>query len=185
MPTTENQSWQVSTFETDLGWMLIAGCNQRLVRSMFGDATQTDIHSRLLLDIPDDFEIEDSEWNLELRTMLERFAEGEPIDFNDIKVDYSRKTTFQKRVLKATRKLSFGATATYGEIARQVGSPSAARAVGMTMAKNDCPLIIPCHRVVGAGGKMTGFTSPQGITMKKRLIEMEAGNGLFTSMSSS
>lgn len=179
MPITENCIWQVSSFETDLGWMLIAGNNNQLTRSMFGDTTQQDIESRFLSELPESLKVEFSEWNVELRSMLERFAKGEPVDFSDVDVDLSNKTAFQKRVLKATRQLGYGEVATYGEIAHRVGSPAAARAIGMTMARNDCPLIIPCHRVVGAGGKLTGFTSPQGIEMKRRLLQMEEANSLI------
>jgi methylated-DNA-[protein]-cysteine S-methyltransferase len=63
---------------------------------------------------------------------------------------------------------------TYGQLARRVGSPAAARAVGSTMARNRLPLVIPCHRVVGSGGQLRGFSAPGGVAVKQRLLQMEA-----------
>ncbi len=80
---------------------------------------------------------------------------------------------FQKRVLQALCNCPYGATLTYGELAAQAGSPKAARAVGATMAANPLPLVIPCHRVVGAGQKLTGFSGGHGVSSKKNLLAME------------
>ena len=68
---------------------------------------------------------------------------------------------------------SRGLTRTYGELAAECGSPGAARAVGSVMAKNRYPLIVPCHRVLAAGGELGGYSAPDGLKMKRRLLEME------------
>ncbi len=82
-------------------------------------------------------------------------------------------SAFQKQVLQALCNCPYGATLTYGELAAQAGSPKAARAVGAAMAANPLPLVIPCHRVIGAGQKLTGFSGGHGIASKKSLLTME------------
>ena len=80
-------------------------------------------------------------------------------------------TAFTARVLAALQKISYGATATYGDIARRIGAPRAARAVGMACGANPLPLFIPCHRVVAAGGALGGFSA--GLAWKKFLLVKE------------
>lgn len=80
-------------------------------------------------------------------------------------------TAFDHLAWKALREIPFGQTATYGEIARQIGRPGAARAVGLACNRNPLPLLIPCHRIVGANGKLTGFAG--GLDVKARLLAME------------
>ena len=104
---------------------------------------------------------------------LVRYAEGEQDDFLDVPLLVSDRTSFQHRVIVACRAIPWGETRTYGELARVAGSPKSARAVGQVMATNRVPLVVPCHRVVAAGGRMGGFSAPQGVAMKRRLLELE------------
>jgi len=83
-------------------------------------------------------------------------------------------TDFQKKVWQALLKIPYGKTATYKEIAAAIGHPKAARAVGMACNKNPIAIIIPCHRVVGSNGSLTGYAG--GLEMKKRLLELELNN---------
>jgi len=85
-----------------------------------------------------------------------------------------RGTPFQQRVWKALRRIPYGETRSYGEIARQVGSPRAARAVGMANHANPVAIVIPCHRVIAAGGALGGYAC--GIEFKRRLLDLEAAN---------
>jgi methylated-DNA-[protein]-cysteine S-methyltransferase len=78
---------------------------------------------------------------------------------------------FRRRVLGELAKVRFGHTLSYGELARRAGSPGAARAVGGVMAKNPIPLVVPCHRVLAAGGKIGGFTG--GLGLKRALLDLE------------
>ncbi len=80
-------------------------------------------------------------------------------------------TEFQKRVWKELLEVPYGTTATYGEIATRIGNPNASRAVGNANNKNPVPIIIPCHRIIGAGNKLVGYAG--GLTMKKKLLELE------------
>jgi len=107
---------------------------------------------------------------------LLRYAEGEPVDLRDVPIALDHLSTFQRRVVKACRAIPAGERRTYGELAAVAGSPGAARAVGTVMANNRVPLIVPCHRVVASGGKLGGFSSPQGLAMKRRLLELETAS---------
>lgn len=80
---------------------------------------------------------------------------------------------FYRRVYAALREVSPGATTTYGELARAVGSPGAARAVGAAMASNPFVIVVPCHRVLAAAGAMGGFSAPGGAVTKRRLLAAE------------
>ena len=82
-------------------------------------------------------------------------------------------TAFQKRVWAELRRIPYGQTASYGEIARRIGSPGAARAVGQACNRNPIWLIVPCHRVIGADGSLTGYEG--GVEIKRRLLELEQG----------
>lgn len=80
-------------------------------------------------------------------------------------------TEFQKRVWAALRAIPFGKTRTYGEIAREIGKPTASRAVGAANGKNPLSIVVPCHRVIGASGELTGFAG--GLEAKARLLALE------------
>lgn len=82
-------------------------------------------------------------------------------------------TDFQKKVWTALTAIPYGHTVTYGALAEAVGCPGGARAVGMANHRNPLPILVPCHRVVGAGGKLTGYAG--GLEMKKALLELEVG----------
>ncbi len=89
-----------------------------------------------------------------------------------------RVTAFRRRVLDALLTIPYGQTRSYGEIARQIGAPRASRAVGAANGANPIPVIIPCHRVIGSDGALTGFGG--GLPTKRYLLQLEAGNvGLF------
>jgi methylated-DNA-[protein]-cysteine S-methyltransferase len=82
-------------------------------------------------------------------------------------------TDFEYRVWSAVQRIPFGATDTYGEIARRLGEPDAARAVGHANARNPIAIIVPCHRVIGSDGDLTGYAG--GLDRKKWLLDMESG----------
>ena len=108
-----------------------------------------------------------------LAARLKPFADGRPCDLGDVPIGWEGTTPFQRAVIREARKLGWGETATYGELAARAGFPGAARAVGQVMSHNRVPLIVPCHRVVGHGGRLGGFSAPQGILLKERLLRQE------------
>jgi len=105
---------------------------------------------------------------------VQRHLAGEPQDFSDLHYDFSAVPAFNQRVLRATLTIKAGHTATYGAIAAEIGEPSAAsRGVGAALGANRWPLLIPCHRITGAHGKMTGFSGPGGVATKVKLLTLE------------
>jgi methylated-DNA-[protein]-cysteine S-methyltransferase len=91
----------------------------------------------------------------------------------DLPIDWSGMTPFQKKVLQATFAIPRGEVITYGELAQRVGRPRSARAVGRAEATNPMPLVIPCHRVIGADGKLHGYGGRGGLDTKAWLLRME------------
>lgn len=105
---------------------------------------------------------------------VRRYFEGEEIDFSGLALDLSEQDAFFKRIYDAARRVGWGHTTTYGALAKELGAgPEAARDVGQAMAKNPVGLIIPCHRVLAAGGKVGGFSAPGGATAKIHMLELE------------
>jgi methylated-DNA-[protein]-cysteine S-methyltransferase len=98
---------------------------------------------------------------------------GEPRDLRGVVLDESGIDAFRRRVYAATREIPIGRTATYGEIARRIGDPGAARAVGAALGANPFPIVVPCHRVLAASGALHGFSAPGGIDTKRRMLEIE------------
>jgi methylated-DNA-[protein]-cysteine S-methyltransferase len=103
-----------------------------------------------------------------------RYFAGEATDFSRVRVDLAGQDAFFAKIYGALRQVGRGETTTYGALAKAVGAGrEAARDVGEAMARNPAPLIIPCHRVLAAGGKLGGFSAPGGSTTKARMLEME------------
>ena len=101
------------------------------------------------------------------------YLNGKKRYFSKLKIDYSGRTLFEKKVLRALSQVPPGKVVSYGELARGAGFPGAARAVGSVMRKNRLPIILPCHRVLRAGGSLGNYS--QGLSWKKRLLALEAG----------
>jgi O-6-methylguanine DNA methyltransferase len=108
---------------------------------------------------------------------------GEPVDLSSITLDMHGVPQFHQRVYAIARSIRPGSTKTYGEIASQLGDTSAARSVGHALGRNPFTIIVPCHRVLAAGGKLGGFSAHGGVTTKERLLAIEgalnAPPGLF------
>jgi len=103
-----------------------------------------------------------------------RYFAGERTDFSNVALDLADEDEFFRRIYAAARQVGWGQTTTYGALAKTLGAgPEAARDVGQAMAKNPVALIIPCHRVLAAGGKIGGFSAPGGATSKRRMLELE------------
>ena len=107
----------------------------------------------------------------ELGDRIQRFLEGQSIDFDLGIIAFERCSAFQKRVLLAESKIPRGWVSTYGRIARHLGVPRGARAVGGALAHNPFPIVIPCHRAIRSGGQLGGFQG--GPKMKRALLELE------------
>jgi len=177
---------ECAVFATEIGWMAAAASAGRLkrltigdpsraaaVRSLWAAAPRTSRDSAGSLRWLEDPKAESNWWS-ELMERLQAYAAGEVVCFDSIDLDLDHATRFQRRVLDACRRIPLGSTSTYGELALAAGAPGSARAVGNVMARNTCPIVIPCHRVVQSGGRLGGFSAPRGVHLKRELLAMEA-----------
>ena len=106
------------------------------------------------------------------RRQLDDYFSGRLTDFS-LPIDWSLVGDFGRRVLGRTAAIPYGSVSTYGDIARAIGSPRAARATGNALGANPMPIVVPCHRVVASGGKMGGYTG--GVERKELLLTLERG----------
>lgn len=170
----QSTAFQLSVFKTPLGWFGLLGQGGRLLRIHIGQPTKQAAMDAFRDEV-DGADMELTSWNPDLERRLFRFANGELVDFSDVELTWPRPLSdFRRKVIEHTRKLGWGETTTYGDLAERAGSPRAARAVGSTMATNRFPIIVPCHRVVGSAGGLRGFNAPTGVNLKRQLLSMEA-----------
>jgi methylated-DNA-[protein]-cysteine S-methyltransferase len=146
--------------DSPVGPLTLAGANGRLRHLRMVD--QTYEPSR------EGWEIDDAAF-ADAVAQLEAYFAGDLLEF-DLDMDMIG-TEFQKRVWAALVTIPYGETRTYGQIAQQIGSPGASRAVGLANGHNPVGIIVPCHRVIGANGSLTGYGG--GLERKKQLLDME------------
>jgi len=158
-------------FPSELGWLAFQHCAEQLVQTAIGYASRRALSQR-----PEfaglEFERPNA-WEADLIERFQCYAAGDAVPFDDLDLLQPTMTSFQSRVTVNCRKIPFGVTVTYGELARYSGAPGAARAVGSVMAKNRFPIVVPCHRVVAANSRLGGFSAPQGIALKRQLLDLE------------
>lgn len=167
----------LTIFSTELGWFGLWGTGRHIAGLTIGHASPEDVREgirRKCHSCGESLPTEETDWFPGLRQRLQRYTHGIETDFEDCHVNVSDLTTFQQRVLESTCRIGYGSTVTYRQLAEQSGRPRAARAVGNVMASNRVPIIIPCHRVVAAGGKWGGYSAAQGVSLKQRLLQMES-----------
>lgn len=158
--------------ETAFGWVGLAWSDQGLVGTTLPKTTEAEAASGLPA-AGDGDPVASAGLDVALLAeKMRRYFEGEAVAFDE-PLDPTIGTAFQQRVWAITRAIPRGQTRTYGQVARQAGSTvGAARAVGQAMARNPWPVIVPCHRVVGHDGRLTGFGG--GVHMKQQMLNMEA-----------
>lgn len=164
-------------FETSLGWMGIAWSDAGITRVQIPERDR-DASERRLKRLSGDAITEVTSTNLpaDIAVVVDhlvRYAAGEAVDFSGIAVDLSGVDPFQLAIYDAARQLGFGETVTYGGLAAAAGYPGEARDTGQALGKNPVPIIVPCHRIVAAGGKIGGFSAPGGSRTKEKLLAME------------
>lgn len=151
---------QYRTMDSPVGLLTLAGRDGKLMHLRMVD--QTYEPSR------EGWEADDTAFGEAVEQLSEYFV-GERTQF-DLELDMVG-TQFQRRVWQALQAIPYGETCSYGEIARQIGSPSAFRAVGLANGHNPIGIIVPCHRVIGANGSLTGYGG--GLDRKRALLELE------------
>lgn len=155
-------------FDSPLGRLSTLTTASRLVRVMLPGLSDNDVRSRFVNNYPDSELIDGGETSERAELEILEYLEGRRRQF---KIPFQLDAPpFHVRALTEVNRIPYGKTATYGEIARALGNPGLARAVGTANAKNPLPIIIPCHRVVASSG-LGGYGG--GLTMKKRLLNIE------------
>ena len=164
-------------FETEIGWIGIAWSDAGLTRLQLPERSETATERRLLAAMagssPQRLAEEPPAGIAELIEELRRYAAGEPVDFSGTAVDLAGVDSFRREIYDAARRLGFGDTTTYGGLAAAAGHEGLARETGQALGRNPIPIVIPCHRIVAAGGKLGGFSAPGGSATKERLLAME------------
>lgn len=162
----------VYAFPTELGWVAISWSGERLQGFTMGHPSGS--AAEAALDAGGEPTSDPPPFVRSLADRIAAHVAGAPEDFRDVRLDLSHLTAFQRKVVEQCRQIRPGQTLTYGELAAKAGYPGAARAVGSTMARNRFPIVVPCHRVVGAAGSLGGFSAPSGVSLKRRLLEVES-----------
>lgn len=148
-------------YNTDIGKIGIADNGKAITNVYFNESPQLK-----------DTEIKETDLLKEAAQQLKDYLAGKRKSFNIPLMPEG--TEFQQNVWKALQQIPYGKTCTYGEIARKIGNPKACRAVGMANNKNPIGIFIPCHRVIGANGKLVGYAG--GLEMKEHLLAIEKIN---------
>lgn len=165
-----------TVFRTKWGYFGFAGERDAVIRSCLPVPHRQVAERGLLLGLgPADEDIRLNQGFLpDLQERIVAYFDGEKVDFSaDPPIHLDRATPFGRKVLDACRAIAFSQTMTYSTLARQVGCPGAARAVGGVMASNPLPLIIPCHRVLRTDGGLGGFSAPGGVATKQKMLRHE------------
>lgn len=159
-------------FKTKWGYFGLAGNEYGLLRTCLPLSKPEHVKSQLL--IISEAPIFEKRFFKTVQKQITAYFEGACVNFaTDIPIVLDGLGLFARRVLTACRDIRFGQTVSYGRLAEMAGKAGAARAVGGALAKNPLPLIIPCHRIVCANGKIGGFSAMGGVKLKKRLLELE------------
>ena len=176
---SENDLWPMSThyvtFETALGFAGLAWNDVGIVRFQLPSASAEAATRNLLLRTPSAQATEPPPSIAEIVASAKRYFAGEKVEFSHAKLDLADESELFREIYNAARQVGYGATTTYGGLAKAIGRTDweAARDVGQAMAKNPVALIIPCHRVLAAGGKIGGFSAPGGADTKAKMLALE------------
>jgi methylated-DNA-[protein]-cysteine S-methyltransferase len=158
-------------FTTQWGFFGLAGGERGVCRTCLPLPSSDAVRRQLLLGLTQAKEEPSLFRDLEPRIVS--YFEGLKVHLLDVSLDLDGLAGFTRLVLEACRKIDFGQTVTYGDLARTIGNPRASRAVGGALARNPIPLVIPCHRVIRGTGGLGGFSAPGGIEYKDRLLQHE------------
>ena len=159
----------VATMDSPIGELTVAVTGRGLATVAFEGESRDVLFDRLARELSPRVMEADAPTD-EIRFELEEYFAGGRRRF-DIKVDRTLIGPFAWKVLQATSKVGYGELATYGEIAGRIDRPAAARAVGSALGSNPIPIVIPCHRIVGANGRLTGYAG--GLARKETLLRLE------------
>lgn len=165
-------------FDTPIGTCSLVWRDDRIVGLRLPEASPAAIRNRIKRRWPD---AEEHVPPPDIQAVIDRvlaLLAGERIDLSDVPLDFGESPEFHQRAYAVARTVPPGQTITYGEIARRLGVPQESREVGQAMGRNPIAIIMPCHRVLGADGKMGGFSATGGVAIKRRILEIEGAAAL-------
>ena len=169
-----NATHSYAVFETEAGFCAIGWSAAGIARFQLPDRDAATAERHMLRRLPAAHRDAPPPEIAAVIAAAQRYFAGETVDFSDVAVDLDGQDEFFRRIYAATRAVGYGQTTTYGTLAKELGAgPEVARDVGQAMAKNPVPLIIPCHRVLAAGGKVGGFSAPGGADSKVKMLALE------------
>jgi len=165
------KQYQYSIFKTRWGWFGLLGCQSGLIRTCLPVAFREAVEKRLLSGINNAVPAKKAYKSLEKDILA--YYKGRRVDFNDVPICLEGMTEFQQNVLRTLQNVRYGETCSYGDLARWVKNPRAARVIGSVMAQNPLPLIVPCHRVIKTDGSLGYFSAAGGVQTKQRMLDLE------------
>ncbi len=160
-------------FTTAIGRCGIAWGARGVVSVQLPEARDCDTCARMLRGCPEATEAPPPAEVQRAVDAIVALLHGQPSDLSVVALDMERVPPFHRRVYEAARGIPPGATCSYGEIAAWIDAPGAARAVGQALGRNPFAIVVPCHRVLAAGGKAGGFSAAGGVATKLRLLAIE------------
>jgi methylated-DNA-[protein]-cysteine S-methyltransferase len=167
---------EFTLFDTPIGQCGIAWGAKGLVAVQLPERSERATRARILRLVPG---VREAPPPPDVQVVLDgirALLRGQPVDLSGVALDMSRVPDFDRRVYEVARTIPPGATLSYGDIASRLGARDAARDVGSALGRNPFAIIVPCHRVVAAGGKLGGFSARGGVTTKLRLLSIEGAS---------
>ena len=159
-------------FDTAIGRCALVWRGGLVVGAALPEASDEAARRSLARRFPDAVESDPPPFAAEAIDRITRLLAGGRTDLADIRVD-PEGSAFERNVWQAARRIPCGEVRSYGDIAREIGAPGAAQAVGLALGRNPVPIIVPCHRVLAADGRTGGFSAPGGVATKFRILEIE------------
>ncbi len=159
-----------TTIKTKIGWCAVVATEKVALRIAIGFPERKQLLTQILKEFGS--AIEKNPARMSITGEMRHYFSGKKV-FLNCAMDWSSLSPFQQKVYKAAMKVPYGTVETYGNLARRIGCPKGARAVGGALSKNPFPLVVPCHRIVRGDGNLGGFSARGGIVLKKKLLRLE------------
>jgi methylated-DNA-[protein]-cysteine S-methyltransferase len=167
-------------FDTPIGWFGIVWSERGIVGVQLPQKDEFATRARLRRRFPEAAEAPPPGEVQGAIDGIVALLQGEPRDLSAVALDEDGLPPFDRRVYQAARTIRPGSTLSYGDLAARLGEPGEAREVGQALGRNPFPILVPCHRVLAAGGKLGGFSARGGVTTKVRLLSIEGAPIAYT-----
>lgn len=184
---TTNKAGGFALFDTPIGRCALVWRGAAIVGAALPEASDERLRARIAARFPGCGEADPPAPVARAIARIVGLLSGDAADLSDIEIALDGVPGFDRQVYEATRRIPRGEVRTYGSIAGELGQPQAAQAVGLALGRNPVPIIVPCHRVLAAGGRSGGFSAPGGVATKFRMLEIEGARrpgeaGLFEAL---